>query len=69
MSEMVERVAKTMRDGMPLEPTWEDWLEQARDAIKDMRKPNKAMLEALNECGGDTEAIWPAMIDAALRDE
>jgi hypothetical protein len=34
-----------------------------------MRKPTGPMLTALNECGGDTDAIWPAMIDAALGKE
>ena len=29
------------------------------------RDPTPAMLNALNECGGDTDSIWPKMIEAA----
>lgn len=72
MSEMVERVARAIRDGMPLEPTWEDWQEQAREAIAAMREPTEAMnlagwLSPMSPPMSPPKWCWQAMIDAALK--
>jgi hypothetical protein len=43
--------------------------DAAKEVFEAMREPTAAMIDALNECGGDTEAIWPRMIDAALKEQ
>ena len=81
MSEMIERVARTLcmqlqiDEGFSAESAaraatsnmWKNYRNAARMAIEAMREPTQAMLQALNNCGGDTDAIWPAMIDEALK--
>lgn len=80
MSEMVERVARTLRQRLPGDVfLTEDNLENmARAAIAAMREPTEHMIEiGLDEAdactdGGTVKAscipehLWPAMIDAAL---
>ena len=70
MNEMVERVARALHamhgTKSPFKPYADLYRDQARTAIEAMREPTDEMLEALNNCGGDTDAIWTAMIDAAL---
>jgi hypothetical protein len=82
MSEMVERVASVFAaEIMELTADQRkqfvfpddcngDTIERARSSARQilevMRAPTKSMVEALNAQGGDTDAIWPAMIEAAL---
>lgn len=62
MSEMIERVAKSLqqvrnKDGRAIVPPWEElnddnrefWLTFARTAILAMREPTTTMLDAANE--------------------
>lgn len=86
MSEIVERVARAIyysrrggggnwdvllqqRDGQQIA---DDWRAMARAAIKAVREPNMAMVDAMCETVGEnrdpgpTAAAWYAMIDAAL---
>jgi len=78
MSDMVERVARTIYESHNFVESWDSlkdvwrpaWLEQAHAAIAAMRDPTEEMLEAPDD--GDTNPrmrryIWRAMIDEALR--
>jgi hypothetical protein len=84
MSEMVDRVMQAaLKAAYPRVPferwtdvTQDDWRHIARAAIKAMREPTAAMVEAGNVVGGfdayrqewNTAAIWQSAIDAALKD-
>lgn len=82
MSEMIERVARAMRDADYRHGVlWEEYKPLARAAIKAMREPTEAMVEAginaLCDCeapvpiSGRREvvtAIYRAKIDAALEE-
>jgi hypothetical protein len=52
----------------------EGYVDYARYAVKAMREPTEAMLQATNDLEDDFSRgspikIWQAMIDAALRDQ
>jgi hypothetical protein len=68
MSEMVERVAKVLRDNF--DPGWEpDFQEMARDAIKAMREPTDEMIWAAEQTHSEELAArfaWQSMIDVAI---
>lgn len=78
MSEMVERVANTLKNFRPADGdvplTDEVWCEVARTAIQAMREPTIAMLsaawrcdEAYDDSNGTANDHWSAMIDAAMK--
>lgn len=97
MTEMVERVARALavhhyakRFSKPLDDShvvmnaaanWNIFAEQAAEAIKAMRIPSKAMIDAVEaeeDRRGyiasayesmDAEAAWPVMVDAALNEQ
>jgi hypothetical protein len=75
MSEMVERIARTLvathgnlddDDSDALA----DYREDARAVIAAMREPTDAMADAADGCTTDESptAIWQIMIDAALKE-
>lgn len=80
MSEMVERVARAMRERyakhngdkglVPFEAAGsrEAWMECARAAIEAMREPTEAMVVAMDEHAGTIapQYAYEAAIDAAL---
>jgi hypothetical protein len=80
MSEMIERVAKTIFLKNNPELNWDDYrlqfprlaYKRVRDVIEAMREPTEAMMEAgimasrIWCCG--VADIWEKMIDAALAD-
>jgi hypothetical protein len=73
MESMVERVSRAIR--LSLDETGY-YPDAARAAIEAMREPTPEMIEAGNIPGWDdsvsvglSEEIWPAMIDAALKEE
>jgi hypothetical protein len=83
MNEMIKRVAKAIEDYHDKD-AWSPYerighvvaLECARAAIAAMREPTEAMCDAANEAvfqGGQPpsqpDIVWPAMIDASLKDE
>ncbi len=75
MSEMIERVAEALCDDWTSAGAYRGphiseseknaWRAQARGALLAMRRPTEPMLQA-GVCGGLANAIWQAMIDAAL---
>ncbi len=70
MSEMVERIARIMcnKAGRPWDAdSREYWMVSARQLLGAIREPTEAMVDAGWGQGGTPDAIWPAMIDAALR--
>ena len=84
MSEMIERVARTLQahddafaEGEPTDPCF---LIEARAVLDAMRDPTEAMVDAANAkdrhirktCNGvraGWDDGWQAMIDAALKDD
>ncbi len=68
VDDMVERVARAIQEGIPLEPTWEDCLGLARDAIAAMREPTEAMILRGEEDQYRVEYIWRYMIDESLKE-
>ncbi len=77
MSEMVERVARSIYDGYAWAEDWEDagygqkYAHRcaAKAAIVSLREPTEAMIEAgapFTEWTENTQDCWRAMIDAAL---
>lgn len=72
MSEMVERVAESLRASMPglTNPEAWPWKTLARAAIEAMREPTEDMADAgAIETNSEEDAIecWKAMIEEALR--
>ena len=69
MTEMVERVARAIRESEEWSSFWgeEESLVLARAAIEAMREPtNKMLAAAMAETATDLTAEYRAMIDAAL---
>lgn len=75
MNEMIERVARVIEDACAgCDPRDKGaFFDAARAAIRAMREPTMAMLDAANEAVCNTgeppaqvDLIWQAMIDAAL---
>lgn len=74
MTEIVNRVAKAMMDrfqliaGPQLKADSVYWQEMAKFAIAAMREPTEAMQIAgqVDPSPVSTDAVWRAMIDAAL---
>jgi hypothetical protein len=76
MGEMVERVAKAIRDGIApfveSMPADSDIREAARSAIKAMYEPTEQMVDAVDLCEyyrgyeADIETNWEIMIEVAL---
>ena len=79
MSEMIERVAKAIHKVTHDDkwPTCNFCKDAARAAIEAMRQPTEAMIGAGRDATinndplayPDVEDTWPAMIDAALKDD
>jgi hypothetical protein len=77
MSEMIERVAMSLRDALPKSFIVEDLRAAARAAIKAMREPTKEMLIAAETpitydwsgagVSPNPHVAWLRMIDFALR--
>lgn len=51
-----------------VEAEWQDWVDDARAAIAEMREPTEAMYVAGGMVEGEAPDIWQAMIDEALKD-
>lgn len=75
---MIERVARALaRANFPpasdrdIDDMWDGWVVEAETAIKAMREPTTAMIEAGEAVDGTVSAapVWAAMIDAALKGE
>lgn len=82
MSDMVEKVARAIyekRNGRgcrpwPLQANWhkEPYLQDAETALRALREPTFAMVEApapMEIDPGTADDVWRAMIDAALSEE
>ncbi len=71
---MVEKVARAICVSMEAEPTnWLIYQDEARAAIEAMRKPSKAVEEAIDKsCNfthGEGKRLWEAAIDAAVAEK
>lgn len=67
MSEMVERVAKAIREAMDSEVPMEgDYHVMARAVIEAMREPTPEISQQ-SWCEGFAEDLWIQFIDAALK--
>lgn len=69
MAEMVERVAKAMRDSLGVDWPYtghEFLMDVAHAAITAMRNPTQAMLDAGPVKPYMDADVWASMIDAAL---
>jgi hypothetical protein len=73
VSEMIERVARAIAEQNHGLTTWDEWIDEARAAIKAMREPTEAMMNGLRitrECDSTAALwapiVWRTMIDAAL---
>jgi hypothetical protein len=69
MSEMVERVARELAVAAD-HANWEEFVPDARMAIRAMREPTEKMLKEGNRSttdGRGAEESWPTMIDEALK--
>lgn len=75
MTTMVDKVATALADSLDDGLNWQDYREQAVTAIEAMKDPTNEMLNAgwgtisTHVIDGRPEEIWPAMIDAALKEE
>lgn len=72
MSEIVERVAESLRASMPglVNPEAWPWETLARAAIEAMREPTQEIINAGSDYmpgAGYSEGAWRAMIDECLR--
>jgi hypothetical protein len=68
MSEMIERVARAIKDEFYRAPT-STWNGCARAAIEAMRGPTPDMVAAIGfPAGLEGLRCWRAMIDAALKE-
>lgn len=73
MNPMIERVARALCTGDPdtstnIGPLWKAWEHPARAAIAAMREPTEAMIQVQDDVRYLRD-LWPAMIDAALKDD
>ncbi len=80
MNEMIERVARAICEAAthmnppPQSMLWENYVAVARASIAAMREPTEAMIDAAwdngrNDFECDPITTFPAMIDAALKDD